>query len=142
MGEEWRKKALVARELLTPEQVACFEEALAHIATTKEQADLSILYQMLSDRSRHHEVTWGVIHVLELFPPETAINTLFEAVPQLQGQAPEWLAILNQRWFKRRDMQVLARRQLAARTQEQQALIIQCFPALAAAQSQEKKRER
>jgi hypothetical protein len=132
MSEEWRKNALVARELLTPEQVACFEEALARIATatTKEQADLSVLYRMLSDRSRHHEVTWGVIHVVELFPPETAINALFEAVPQLQHQAAEWLAILNLRWFKRRDMQLLARRQLATRLPEQQALILQSFPSL------------
>jgi hypothetical protein len=131
------QQAIAARQLETPEAVALFEEALAQIVGAREErTHLAALYQMLDDQSRHIEVTWGVIHVLEeTFAPEAAIDALFEALPLLQSQAAEWLAILNRRWFQRRDMQLLARRQLAARPQEQQALIIQCFPALAAAQS-------
>jgi hypothetical protein len=126
------QQAIEARRLTTVAQVRLFDEVLALIAAdTKETEHLRVLYQLLDDQSAHHEVTWGVIHVLEAFAPEQAIDALFEALPLLRQQATEWLAILNRRWFERRDMQLLARRQLAARSSEQQVLIVQCFPVLA-----------
>jgi hypothetical protein len=83
------------RLLRTPTEAAAFESALASLAEVPDHALLPELHLILDDECHDHELMFGLVHFLESFDIEVQLSALFDVLPQLVQQAPEWSRVIH-----------------------------------------------
>jgi hypothetical protein len=85
------------RLLRSPDEVACFEQALEALAQNPDPADLPSLHLILDDACEQPEVMFSLVHFLESFEVQEQVESFIQVMPDLVKRATEWTAILYSR---------------------------------------------
>jgi hypothetical protein len=96
--EETVKQLEANRRMRSSEEVVAFEKALEYISTLNKLNDLELLERLhlvFDDDTEHHEIMFGLVHLLENADVDMQIIALVKALPRLKALAPEWAKILH-----------------------------------------------
>ncbi|AYA91201.1 hypothetical protein PEM_10785 [Stenotrophomonas sp. Pemsol] len=83
---------LRASQMLTSEEVAVFDrtvQALSGLGFSSRE--LEVLFSMFADDTPHHEVMWGLLHLVEASDGDSMVSALVQSAPHMRRVAPEWL---------------------------------------------------
>ena len=83
-----------ARLMRTDAEVAQFIAALDELAGRRQQADLPGLHQAFDDQTKHPEVMWSLVHLIEEFDDQAGVNALMAALPKMIPTARDWMKLL------------------------------------------------
>lgn len=78
-------------------EVEAFERALGEYAARVDPADLPRLFALFDDNTSHHEVMFGLVHLLDEFPPAAWVRAYLDALPRVCSGAAEWADTLMAR---------------------------------------------
>jgi hypothetical protein len=78
-------------------EVSAFEAALEVVAARRDLGLLPDLHLVLTDECGHHEVMFGLVHLLESFEVDAQVHAFLTALPRLVQQAPTWAGVLQRR---------------------------------------------
>lgn len=78
-------------------EVTAFEAALEGVAARRDRGLLPDLHLVLTDECGHHEVMFGLVHLLESFEVDAQVHAFLTALPRLVEQAPTWASVLQRR---------------------------------------------
>ena len=84
------ERLFVNRLMSTPEEAKAFDVAVQEVVGV-EGLDLRALLRVFDDKCAHHEVMWGLIHLVEHFPIEAYVAAILDQAEHLAAVAPEWL---------------------------------------------------
>jgi hypothetical protein len=91
------KKLVENRLLRSPDEVSCFEQALAELAQASDPSSLPELHLILDDTCEQPEVMFSLVHFLESFEVRQQVQAFIQVLPDLVQQAAEWTVILHSR---------------------------------------------
>ncbi len=78
-----------------------FEESLGEINHLSNVDYIAELCKVFDDKTEHHEVMWGLVHLIESFDAEfgseQTLKQIIKATPYMLNTAKEWIKILNHR---------------------------------------------
>lgn len=77
--------------------VARFDELLAEVCQSRDEALIPALLMRLDDDCDFHEVVFGVVHAVERFSDEAYFRALTSHLAELQTRAREWCELLHTR---------------------------------------------
>lgn len=97
MPNELIELAHASRLLRDPSDVEAFERALGRYAARMRPEDLPDLLGLFDDDTEHHEVMFGLVHLVDEFPAAVWIRAYLDALPRLGSRAPEWAETLMAR---------------------------------------------
>ncbi|HEL5323267.1 TPA: hypothetical protein UOJ11_002985 [Stenotrophomonas maltophilia] len=81
-----------SRMMLTSEEVAAFDRTVQALSGLEfANRELGVLFSMFADDTPHHEVIWGLLHLVETSDSEILISALVQSTPYMRRVAPEWL---------------------------------------------------
>jgi hypothetical protein len=83
--------------LLSPDEVAAFEHALAELTQNPNPDDLPKLHLTLNDACQQPEVMFSLVHFLESFDLQEQLQAFIQVLPDLVKRAAEWTTILHTR---------------------------------------------
>ncbi len=78
---------------MTPDEVVEFEEILAEPIEKNEQ-NLEKILRVFNDNFIFPEVMFGVVHLIETWPPEIYVRTLLKHLHSFLKAAPSWVDVL------------------------------------------------
>lgn len=87
------------RHLDEQENLESFVLLIKKIVKLKNPDDIPTLLSFFSDKSEYVDVMQFLLTELEEYPPEDYIPKLFESLPVILIQAPEWLVTIVMRMF-------------------------------------------
>lgn len=107
------------------EDVRRFDEAVQQVtAQDLAKADAREFLRAFDDRTRHPEVMWGLVHLVEAIPGERLVEALFQEAGTMGATAGEWLQTLLLRHLNHPDAsQWIVRRWLQASVETRAAMI-------------------
>jgi hypothetical protein len=83
-----------SRLMRTDAEVAQFIAALDELADRRRQTDLPGLHQAFDDQTKHGEVMWSLVHLIEDFDCQAAAIALVAALPEMTPTARDWMKLL------------------------------------------------
>ncbi len=85
----------VNRLMQTPEEVRAFDGALERASRVGvSNLDLKRLFDVFDDATRHSDVMFGLVHLVDAFDAASRVACLVERVGVLAEHAPDWLHVL------------------------------------------------
>lgn len=92
MKEQLLDELLGASRMLTSEEVAAFDRTVQALSGLEfSNRELGVLFSIFADDTPHHEVMWGLLHLVETSDSEILISALVQSAPYMRTVAPEWL---------------------------------------------------
>jgi len=83
---------LRASQMLTSEEVAVFDRTVQALSGLKFSGrELGVLFSMFADDTPHHDVMWGLLHLVEASDGDSMVSALVQSAPYMLRVAPEWL---------------------------------------------------
>ena len=90
MTARLEERLFANRLMRTPEEAKAFDAAVQEVVGV-EGLDLRALLRVFDDKCAHHEVMWGLIHLVEHFPVEAYVAAILDEAEHLALVAAEWL---------------------------------------------------
>ena len=84
-------------------EIKRFDEILINIYKYKDKIPLSRLYTVFDDNTEDDEVMYGLIHLIEEFPPEVEIEEFIKSINLMVPNAKEWAKLLLIRILNHKD---------------------------------------
>ena len=81
------------------------------------------LFLSLYDDTDNEELMWGLLHLVEDFPPQAYASALVEVLPRMVAQAKEWALLLLQRMLNGASYRPLLREAYRSHSMEHQQLL-------------------
>lgn len=92
MKDQLLDELLRASRMLTSEEVAVFDRTVQVLSGLEfSSRELGFLFSIFADDTPHHEVMWGLLHLVETSDSEVFISALVQSAPYMRRLAPEWL---------------------------------------------------
>jgi len=92
MKDQLLDELLRASRMLTSEEVAAFDRTVQELSGLEfSNRELGVLFSIFADDTPHHEVVWGLLHLVETSDSEIFISALVQSAPYMRRAAPEWL---------------------------------------------------
>lgn len=92
MKDQLLDELLRVSRMRTSEEVAVFDRTVQALSGQRfSRQELGVLFSMFADDTPHHEVMYGLLHLIEQSRDEGVIAALIESAPDMQRVAPEWL---------------------------------------------------
>lgn len=92
MKDQLLDELLRASRMLTSEEVAVFDRTVQVLSGLEfSSRELGFLFSIFADDTPHHEVMWGLLHLVETSDSEVLISALVQSAPYMRRLAPEWL---------------------------------------------------
>ncbi|WP_414493018.1 Imm30 family immunity protein [Stenotrophomonas maltophilia] len=74
------------------EEAGVFDRSVQALSGQEfSRQELQILFAIFADDTPHHEVMWGLLHLVETSDSERLISSLVQSAPYMRRVAPEWL---------------------------------------------------
>ena len=92
MKDQLLDELLRVSRMRTSEDVSAFDRTVQALSGQGfSRRELGVLFSMFADDTPHHEVMYGLLHLIEQSCDEGVIAALIESALDMQGVAPEWL---------------------------------------------------
>lgn len=92
MKDQLLDELLRVSRMRTSEEVSAFDRTVQALSGQGfSRRELGVLFSMFADDNPHHEVMYGLLHLIEQSRDEGVIAALIESAPDMQSVAPEWL---------------------------------------------------
>lgn len=92
MKDQLLDELLRASRMLTSEEVATFDRTVQALSGLEFSGrELGVLFSMFADDTPHHEVMWGLLHLVGASDGDSMVSALVQSAPYMRRVAPEWL---------------------------------------------------
>jgi hypothetical protein len=92
MKQGYLEDLLRVRQLDSPDEVGAFDRVLESLGSeTLSEEDLVDLLSVFIDRTRHEEVMYGLLHLIEASDVNSVVVALMQAAPTMKMVASDWL---------------------------------------------------
>lgn len=92
MKDQLLDELLRASRMLNSEEVAVFDRTVQALSGLEfSSRELGLLFSIFAGDTPHHEVMWGLLHLVETSDSEIFISALVQSAPYMRRVAPEWL---------------------------------------------------
>ncbi len=85
------------RMLNTDEEIEKFEEISCNLFEVMQEEDIVDLCRVFDDNTGNHEMMFGLIHLIEAFSSEKALEFTVLGVANMTVSAPDWAKIIMYR---------------------------------------------
>lgn len=133
MGEELIQTAFDNRLMKNRAQVDAFEAALAEYSGRMDASDLPTLLSIFDDDTVHHEVMFGLVHLIDKFPAGRWVPAFLQELPRMMPRASEWADTLMARTLNGAETNELLARELGRLPADSSALALQLLADLSRA---------
>lgn len=92
MKDQLLDELLRVSRMRTSEEVSAFDRTVQALSGQGfSRRELGVLFSTFADDTPHHEVMWGLLHLVETSDSEILISALVQSAPYMRTVAPEWL---------------------------------------------------